>query len=61
VEKKRNDLDTAGVKDVNVALILQGIRVGAAKRRNEAVSCKSWEFSKLRRREGGKVRRLDVV
>jgi hypothetical protein len=33
VEKRRIDLDGAGVRVVNVALILQGIRGGAAKRR----------------------------
>jgi len=49
LEKKRNDLDIAGVKDVNVALILQGIRAAAAKRRREEALCKSWDFSELRR------------
>jgi hypothetical protein len=33
VEKRRIDLDVAWVRVVNVALILQGIRWGAAKRR----------------------------
>jgi hypothetical protein len=33
VEKRRIDLEGAGVRVVNVALILQGIRGGEAKRR----------------------------
>lgn len=47
MEKRRIDLDAAGVRVVNVALILQGIREGAAKRRNVGELAKLLEFQRV--------------
>jgi hypothetical protein len=47
VEKRRNDLGGAEVRVVNVALILQGIRADAAKRRSGEALLKLWNFSEL--------------
>jgi hypothetical protein len=47
VEKRRIDLDGAGARVVNVALILQGIREGAAKRRNNKQSSNLFNFQQV--------------
>ena len=47
-EKRSIDLSGAGVKVVNVALILQGIREGAAKRRRALALAKSLGNRRLR-------------
>jgi len=65
VEKRRIDLDGAGVRVVNVALILQGIRRGAAKRRKAQALAKSLESQRLRVvveaiGDGGSFRRSEV-
>ena len=45
MEKRRIDLEGAGVRVVNVALILQGIREGAVKRRKPGQVVSWVEFS----------------
>lgn len=47
MEKRRIDLSGAGVRVVNVALILQGIRGSVAKRRNLLNSLKPQEFQQV--------------
>jgi hypothetical protein len=47
VEKRRIDLDGDWVRIVSVALILQGIRQGAAKRRNRDRLAKLLEFQRV--------------
>jgi hypothetical protein len=47
VEKRRIDLSGAEVRVVNVALILQGIREGAAKRRKGSDLSKSLESQRV--------------
>jgi hypothetical protein len=60
-EKRRIDLDGDWDRIVSVALILQGIREGAAKRRNRDRLAKLLEFQRVTSVGGPSLSELDGV